>query len=107
MESNIVLGPSPSNDAAAPAPAQPTGGSNSLNLGDLAPDTQLQTLVRPCLPSRPNQKPKSPGPVLPSTSQPCPSAARSTWEISAEEEEQVCSKPVRRMLRENMPIMWW
>ncbi|KAL2684783.1 hypothetical protein Neosp_005872 [[Neocosmospora] mangrovei] len=38
MESNIVLGPSPSNDAAAPAPAQPTGGSNSLNLGDLAPD---------------------------------------------------------------------
>ncbi|KAL6357516.1 hypothetical protein LRP88_07685 [Fusarium phalaenopsidis] len=38
MESNIILGPSPSNDAAAPAPAQPTGGSNSLNLGDLAPD---------------------------------------------------------------------
>ncbi|KAI8687784.1 hypothetical protein NCS55_00030500 [Fusarium keratoplasticum] len=38
MESNIVLGPSPSNDGAAPAPAQPTGGSNSLNLGDLAPD---------------------------------------------------------------------
>lgn len=38
MESNIVLGPSSSNDASAPAPAQPTGGSNSLNLGDLAPD---------------------------------------------------------------------
>ncbi|RTE79951.1 hypothetical protein BHE90_005571 [Fusarium euwallaceae] len=38
MESNIVLGPSPSNEESPAAPAQPTGGSNSLNLGDLAPD---------------------------------------------------------------------
>ncbi|RSL67191.1 hypothetical protein CEP54_003392 [Fusarium duplospermum] len=38
MESNIVLGPSPSNEEEPAAPAQPTGGSNSLNLGDLAPD---------------------------------------------------------------------